>query len=130
MTEKMTKEAIVEGISNLTVLELSELVKSLEEKFGIKAQAAVGFVPQAAGAAQPAGATSAEKTEFSVVLTNAGANKIQVIKVIREITGLGLKEAKDFVDGVPKVIKENIPKDQAEEIKKKVEAAGAQVELK
>jgi len=125
----MTKESIVEGISNLTVLELSELVKSLEEKFGIKAQASVGFMPQVSGA--PAtGAAAADKTEFTVMLTNAGANKIQVIKVIREITGLGLKEAKDFVDSVPKAIKENIPKEQAEEIKKKVESAGAQVELK
>lgn len=130
MTEKLTKEAIAEGISNLTVLELSELVKMLEDKFGIKAQAA-GFVASAgAVAASGSAAPAADKTEFNVVLTNAGANKIQVIKVIREITGLGLKEAKDFVDGVPKVIKENIPKDQAEDIKKKVESAGGQVEIK
>ncbi len=129
MSEKMTKEEIVEGISNLTVLELSELVKSLEDKFGIKSQASVGFIPQAA-ASTSATATTADKTDFTVVLTNAGANKIQVIKIIREITGLGLKEAKDFVDAAPKAIKENIPKDQAEDIKKKVEAAGAQVEIK
>jgi large subunit ribosomal protein L7/L12 len=129
MSEKLTN--IVESISNLTVLELAELVKKLEEKFGIQAQA-VGFVPQMATAAPSAQAQEAkvEKTEFTVVLTNAGSNKIQVIKVIREITGLGLKEAKDFVEALPKAVKENIPKEQAEEIKKKLESAGATVELK
>ena len=129
MSEKLTN--IVETISNLTVLELAELVKQLEEKFGIQAQA-VGFVPQMAAAASSTQAqeAKAEKTEFTVVLTNAGNNKIQVIKVIREITGLGLKEAKDFVESLPKAVKENISKDQAEEIKKKLEAAGATVELK
>jgi large subunit ribosomal protein L7/L12 len=129
MSEKLTN--IVESISNLTVLELAELVKKLEEKFGIQAQA-VGFVPQMATAAPSAEAqeAKAEKTEFTVVLTNAGSNKIQVIKVIREITGLGLKEAKDFVESLPKAVKENIPKEQAEEIKKKLESAGATVELK
>jgi large subunit ribosomal protein L7/L12 len=129
MSEKLTN--IVESISNLTVLELAELVKKLEEKFGIQAQA-VGFVPQMATAAPSAQAqeAKAEKTEFTVVLTNAGSNKIQVIKVIREITGLGLKEAKDFVEALPKAVKENIPKEQAEEIKKKLESAGATVELK
>jgi large subunit ribosomal protein L7/L12 len=130
MSEKLTN--IVESISNLTVLELAELVKKLEEKFGIQAQA-VGFVPQMATAA-PSSAQAqeakTEKTEFTVVLTNAGSNKIQVIKVIREITGLGLKEAKDFVEALPKAVKENIPKEQAEEIKKKLESAGATVELK
>jgi large subunit ribosomal protein L7/L12 len=130
MSEKLTN--IVESISNLTVLELAELVKKLEEKFGIQAQA-VGFVPQMATAA-PSSAqvqeAKTEKTEFTVVLTNAGSNKIQVIKVIREITGLGLKEAKDFVEALPKAVKENIPKEQAEEIKKKLESAGATVELK
>lgn len=129
MTEKLS--SIVDTISNLTVLELAELVKLLEEKFGIQAQA-VGFVPQTQLASQTAGAaeTKTEKTEYTVVLTNAGANKIQVIKVVREITGLGLKEAKDFVESLPKAIKENIPKEQAEDIKKKLEAAGAQVEIK
>lgn len=129
MSEKLTN--IVENISNLTVLELAELVKQLEEKFGIQAQA-VGFVPQVAqagGASQPQ-ESKAEKTEFTVMLTNAGNNKIQVIKVVREITGLGLKEAKDFVEALPKPVKENIPKEQAEEIKKKLESAGATVELK
>jgi large subunit ribosomal protein L7/L12 len=129
MTEKLTKEAIAEGVLNLTVLELAELVKALEEKTGIKAQAAVAM--PMAGAGAPAAAAAAEaKTDFNVVLANAGSNKIQVIKVVREITGLGLKEAKDFVDGAPKAVKENVPKDQAEEIKKKLEAAGASVELK
>jgi large subunit ribosomal protein L7/L12 len=129
MSEKLSN--IVETISNLTVLELAELVKQLEEKFGIQAQA-VGFAPQMATAASPTHAqeTHAEKTEFTVVLTNAGNNKIQVIKVIREIIGLGLKEAKDFVESLPKPVKENIPKEQAEEIKKKLESAGATVELK
>ncbi len=131
MTEKIN--SIIDSISNLTVLELSELVKQLEEKFGIQA-GAVGFVPQMAiGAAQAGGQSTAQqeqKTEFTVVLTNAGANKIQVIKVVREITGLGLKEAKDLVDSLPKPIKENIPKAQAEDIKKKIEAAGGTVEIK
>jgi large subunit ribosomal protein L7/L12 len=129
MNEKLAN--IVESISNLTVLELAELVKQLEEKFGIQAQP-VGFIPQGVvqpSAAQPSAAQE-QKTEFNVILTNAGNNKIQVIKVVREITGLGLKEAKDFVESLPKVVKENIPKEQAEEIKKKLEAAGATVEIK
>jgi len=129
MSEKLAN--IVESISNLTVLELAELVKQLEEKFGIQAQP-VGFIPQGVvqpSAAQPSAAQE-QKTEFNVILTNAGNNKIQVIKVVREITGLGLKEAKDFVESLPKVVKENIPKEQAEEIKKKLEAAGATVEIK
>jgi large subunit ribosomal protein L7/L12 len=129
MSEKLAN--IVESISNLTVLELAELVKQLEEKFGIQAQP-VGFIPQ--GVVQPSAAQAStaqeQKTEFNVILTNAGNNKIQVIKVVREITGLGLKEAKDFVESLPKVVKENIPKEQAEEIKKKLEAAGATVEIK
>lgn len=122
--------SIVESIGNLTVLELAELVKQLEDKFGIQAQP-VGFVPQGqvtTSAQQPS--SQEQKTEFTVVLTNAGSNKIQVIKVIREITGLGLKEAKDFVDSLPKPVKENIPKEQAEDIKKKIEAAGGSVEIK
>lgn len=128
MKQKVSE--IIESISNLTVLELAELVKQLEEKFGIQAQP-VGYVPQGqvvAAAQQPA--AQEQKTEFTVVLTNAGSNKIQVIKIIREITGLGLKEAKDFVDNLPKTVKENIPKEQAEEIKKKLESAGATVEIK
>jgi large subunit ribosomal protein L7/L12 len=130
MSEKLSN--IVESISNLTVLELSELVKQLEEKFGVQAQP-MGFIPQGVAqpaAAQPAGEAQEQKTEFNVVLTNAGNNKIQVIKVVREITGLGLKEAKDFVESLPKPVKENVTKEQAEEIKKKLESAGASVEIK
>ncbi len=128
MSEKLTN--IVESISQLTVLELAELVKQLEEKFGIQAQP-VGFVPQAvAQQVSQQAAAQEQKTEFNVVLTNAGSNKIQVIKVVREITGLGLKEAKDFVESLPKTVKENVSKEQAEEIKKKLEAAGASVEIK
>lgn len=132
MTEKINN--IIESISNLTVLELSELVKQLEEKFGVQA-GTVGFMPQIAVSGVQAGVQSTtgqqeQKTEFTVVLTNAGSNKIQVIKVVREITGLGLKEAKDLVDSLPKPIKENIPKEQAEDIKKKIEAAGGIVEIK
>jgi large subunit ribosomal protein L7/L12 len=122
----LTKDQLIEAISGLTVIELSELVKSLEEKFGVSAAAPVAV------AAAPAAAAAAveEKTEFNVVLVAAGANKINVIKVVREITGLGLKEAKDLVDGAPKTVKENIPKAEAEEIKKKISEAGATVELK
>lgn len=131
MAEKITKEQLVDAIGNLTVLELAEVVKMLEEKFGIQAQPVGGFIPQVGAVAQTQpSAKVEEKTEFTVMLTNAGNNKIQVIKVVREITGLGLKEAKDFVDSLPKPVKENIPKDQAEEIKKKLEQAGATVELK
>jgi len=124
----LSKDQLIEGISNMTVLELSELVKALEEKFGVSAAA-----PVAAAAAAPAagGAAAAEaKDEFNVVLANAGANKINVIKVVREVTGLGLKEAKDLVDGAPKTVKENVAKAEAEEMKKKFAEAGATVELK
>ena len=125
----MTKEQLIEEISSMTVLEMAELVKALEEKFGVSAAAPVAVA--AAGAAAPAaGAATEEKTEFSVVLTAAGANKIAVIKAVREITGLGLKEAKDLVDGAPKTVKENVAKADAEEMKKKLAAAGATVELK
>ncbi|MDW8056491.1 MAG: 50S ribosomal protein L7/L12 [Elusimicrobiota bacterium] len=128
MSEKLA--SIVEQISKLTVIELADLVKQLEEKFGIQAQS-VGFIPQVpAQGVQAQTVQEEQKTEFTVVLTNAGANKIQVIKVVREITGLGLKEAKDLVDNLPKPLKENIPKDQAEDIKKKIEAAGGTVEIK
>ncbi|MDR1158630.1 MAG: 50S ribosomal protein L7/L12 [Oscillospiraceae bacterium] len=125
-SEKITK--LLEEVDALTVLELSELVKALEEKYGVSAAA-----PMAVAAAPAAGAAPAaeeEQTEFTVVLTAAGANKITTIKVVREITALGLKEAKDLVDNAPKPVKENIGKEEAEELKKKLEAAGASVELK
>ncbi len=122
----MTKEEIMQAIENMTVLELSELVKALEEKFGVSAAApvAVAAAPAAAGAA------AEEKTEFDVILANAGASKINVIKVVREITGLGLKEAKEIVDGAPKAIKEKVAKADADAMKAKLEEAGATVEVK
>jgi len=122
--------ALIEQISKLTVLEVSELVKSLEEKFGVKAAAAMSFAPGAAAGAPAAGAAAEEKTEFSVVLTDVGGNKINVIKAVREVTSLGLKEAKDLVDGAPKTVKEGVNKDEAASIKKKFEEAGAKVEIK
>ena len=119
--------AIVEQLSGLTILEAADLVKQLEEKWGVSAAAAVAVAgPAAAAAAAPA----EEKTEFSVVLTDAGANKINVIKEVRAVTGLGLKEAKDLVEGAPKEVKGGVNKDEAAEIKKKLEAAGAKVEVK
>jgi large subunit ribosomal protein L7/L12 len=123
---------LVDQISKLSVLEVSELVKALEEKFGVKAAAPVAAAGGHAGAAPAAGGAAAaeEKTEFAVVLASAGANKIAVIKVVRELTGLGLKEAKDLVDGAPKTIKEGVNKAQAEEMKKKLSDAGATVEVK
>lgn len=124
----ITREEIKEAIKSMTVLELAQLVKELEEEFGVSAAAMVAAVPAAAGgAAAPA---AEEKTEFDVILANPGANKINVIKVVREITGLGLKEAKDLVDGAPKPIKEGVSKEEAEQIKKKLEEAGATVEIK
>ena len=125
----MTKEQLIEEISSMTVLEMAELVKALEEKFGVSAAAPVAGAA-APAAAPAAGAATEEKTEFSVDLSAAGANKIAVIKAVREITGLGLKEAKDLVDGAPKTVKENVAKADAEEMKKKLSAAGATVELK
>lgn len=121
--------AIAEQIQGLTLLEASQLVKMLEEKLGVSAAAAAVAVaaPAAGGAAAPA---AEEKTEFTVVLTGAGANKINVIKVVREITALGLKEAKDLVDGAPKTVKEGVSKDEAEAMKKKFTEAGATVEVK
>jgi len=121
--------AIAEQIQGLTLLENSQLVKMLEEKLGVSAAAAAVAVaaPAAGGAAAPA---AEEKTEFTVVLTGAGANKINVIKVVRELTSLGLKEAKDLVDGAPKTIKEGVTKDEAESMKKKFTEAGATVEVK
>jgi large subunit ribosomal protein L7/L12 len=120
--------AIVEQLSGLTVLQAAELVKQLEQKWGVSAAAAVAVAagPAAAG---PAAAVE-EKTEFSVVLTEAGANKINVIKEVRVVTGLGLKEAKDLVEGAPKEVKGGVPKAEADEIRKKLEAAGAKVEVK
>ena len=118
-------KSLVEHIEKLSVLELSELVKVLEDKFGVSAAA-----PMMMGAAPAAAAAAEEKTEFTVELTEAGANKIGVIKVVREVTGLGLKEAKDIVDGAPKAIKENISKSDAEALKAKLEEAGGKVVLK
>ena len=122
----MTKEQIMEAIESMTVLELSELVKALEEKFGVSASA-----PVAVAAAAPAAAAAAEeKTEFDVILASAGASKINVIKVVREVTGLGLKEAKELVDGAPKAVKEKISNADADALKAKLEEAGATVEVK
>jgi large subunit ribosomal protein L7/L12 len=126
----LSKEELIEAISKLTAIELSELVKALEEKFGVSAATpvAVAAAPVAGGAV--AGAAVEEKDEFTVVLASVGANKINVIKAVREVTGLGLKEAKDLVEGAPKTVKENVPKADAEVIKKKFTDAGATVELK
>ena len=121
----MTTQEIIEVIKGLSVLELNDLVKACEEEFGVSA--AAGVVVAAAGGEA---AAAEEKTEFDVELTEAGANKVKVIKVVREITGLGLKEAKDVVDGAPKVVKEQASKEEAEEIKKKLEEVGAKVTLK
>jgi large subunit ribosomal protein L7/L12 len=128
MADQITKEDVVKFIENMTVLELSALVKELEEKFGVSAAAPMMAAMAAPGAA-PAAAVE-EQTEFNAVLTGFGAEKIQVIKVVRAITGLGLKEAKDLVEGVPKSIKEAATKDEAAEIKKKIEAVGGTVEIK
>ena len=130
MTEvKVTKEDVISFIENMTVLELSELVKELEKRLGVTAAAPVAVAAVAAGGAAPAPAEE-EKTEFDAVLTGFGDQKIQVIKVVRAITGLGLKEAKDLVEGVPKPIKEGVPKAEAEDIKKKIEEVGGTVEIK
>ncbi len=125
---ELSKDQLIEAISGMSVIELSELVKALEEKFGVSAAAPVAVA--AAPAAGAGAAAAEEKTEFNVVLASSGANKINVIKVVREITGLGLKEAKDLVDGAPKTVKENVAKAEAEEMKKKLAEAGATVELK
>ncbi|OUM99080.1 MAG: 50S ribosomal protein L7/L12 [Paenibacillaceae bacterium ZCTH02-B3] len=122
----MSKEQIIEALKNMTVLELNELVKAIEEEFGVTAAAPVAVVAGGAAAA-PA---EAEQSEFDVILVEAGAAKINVIKVVREVTGLGLKEAKDLVDGAPKPVKEKVGKEEAESIKAKLEEAGAKVELK
>jgi large subunit ribosomal protein L7/L12 len=127
----VTKEEVIEFIANMSVLELSQFIKELEEKFGVSAAAPVAAVAAVAGA--PAGAEAApeeEKTEFDVILSEIGGNKIQVIKAVREITGLGLKEAKELVESAPKEVKTGVSKEEAEEIKKKLEEAGAKVEIK
>ena len=123
MSEKIEK--VMEEVKALTVLELNELVKALEEEFGVTAAA-----PVAAAGAAPAGAAAAEQSEFTVVLKEVGANKMNVIKVVKDLTGLGLKEAKEIVDGAPKTIKENVAKEEAESMKAKLAEAGATVELK
>ena len=123
---KLTAQELIDAIKELTVLELNDLVKACEEEFGVSA--AAGVVVAAAGPA--AGAPEEEKTEFDVELTEVGAEKVKVIKVVREVTGLGLKEAKDVVDGAPKVVKEGATKEEAEDIKKKLEEVGAKVTLK
>ncbi|WP_113608440.1 50S ribosomal protein L7/L12 [Staphylococcus aureus] len=120
----MTKEQIIEAVKSMTVLELNDLVKAIEEEFGVTAAAPVAVAGGAAGEA------AAEKTEFDLILAGAGAQKIKVIKVVREITGLGLKEAKELVDNTPKPLKEGIAKEEAEELKAKLEEVGAAVEVK
>ena len=125
----LAKQEILEAIGSMTVLELSQLIKDMEEKFGVSAAAAVAVAAPAAGGGAAAAAVE-EKTEFTVVLAAAGENKVNTIKAVREVTGLGLKEAKDLVDGAPKPLKEGINKADAEAIKKKMEEAGAKVEVK
>ncbi len=124
---KVEKADLIEAIVNLTLLEAADIVKELEEKLGVSAAAPVAVV---AGAAAPAAAAEEEKTEFNVELTNAGGNKIPVIKVVRAVTSLGLKEAKDLVDGAPSILKESVSKDEAEKIKAQFEEVGAQVTIK
>ena len=124
-SEKITN--ILEEIKTLTIVELADLVKAVEEEFGVSAAAPVGVVAVAGGAAAPA---AEEKTEFDVVLKSFGAKKLDVIKAVREITGLGLKEAKEMVEGAPKAVKEGVSKDEAESVKKALEEAGAEVEVK
>lgn len=127
MSEKANVEGLIETIKGMTVLELAELVKTLEKEFGVSAAAPVAVA--AAGSAAPAAAAAEEKTEFNVILKAAGANKIAVIKVVRELTNLGLKESKDLVEGAPKPVKEGINKDDAANAKKKLEEAGATVDV-
>jgi len=124
----MAKAELLDAIGNMSVLELSQLIKDMEEKFGVSAAAAAVAVAAPAGGG--AAAAAEEKTEFSVILAATGDNKVNVIKVVRAVTGLGLKEAKDLVDGAPKAVKEGIPRKDAEEIKKQLEEAGAKVEIK
>jgi large subunit ribosomal protein L7/L12 len=125
----MAKAELLDAIGNMSVLELSQLIKDMEEKFGVSAAAAAVAVAAPAGGGGAAAAAE-EKTDFSVILAATGDNKVNVIKVVRAVTGLGLKEAKDLVDGAPKAVKEGIPKKDAEEIKKQLEEAGAKAEIK
>ena len=127
---EVTKDQVVEFISNMSVLELSEMVKELEEKFGVSAAAAAVAAAPAAGGAAGGESAAEEKTEFDVILTSFGDKKINVIKEVRGITGLGLKEAKEFVESCPKAVKEGVSTEEAEEIKKKLEEAGASAEIK
>jgi large subunit ribosomal protein L7/L12 len=126
----LTKDQILDGIAALTVIELKELLDAFEEKFGVTAAAPVAVAAVAAGGAAAGGAAAEEKDEFDVILADGGAQKIQVIKVVRELTNLGLKEAKDLVDGAPKPVLEKVSKDDAEKAKAKLEESGAKVELK
>ena len=126
----VSREQVVDFLSNLPVLQMAELIKELEGKWGVKAAPAAVAVAAGPAAAGPAAAAAEEQTEFNVVLADGGAKKIQVIKVVREITGLGLKEAKELVEGAPKSVKEGVSKADAEDMKKKLEEAGAQIELK
>lgn len=136
MATTLSREEIIEAIKNMSVIELSQLVKDMEEVFGVSAAAPVmmgGFAPAAAGAAGDGAAAAPaqeEATEFNVMLTDFGANKIQVIKVVRELTGLGLKEAKDLVEAAPKAVKEGVNKEEAEAARAKLEAEGAKAEIK
>ncbi len=130
MATKLGKDEIIEAISGLTVLELADLVKALEEKFGVSAAAPVALAAAPGGSAAAAAAAVEEQTEFDAVLQAVGEKKIQVIKVVRELTGLGLKEAKDLVDGAPKPVKEKVSRQEAETIKTKLEAEGATVVIK
>jgi large subunit ribosomal protein L7/L12 len=128
---EVTQQQVVDYIKGISVLELSQLVKTLEAELGVSAAAAMPMaMPMGGGAAAGAAAPAEEKTEFAVVLTEIGANKINVIKVVREVTSLGLKEAKDLVESAPKTVKEGIPKDESEALKKKFEEVGAKVEVK
>lgn len=126
----LTKEEILDAIASMSVLELSELIKAMEEKFGVSAAAAVAVAAAPAAGGAAAAPAAEEKTEFDVILQEAGAKKVEVIKIVRAATGLGLKEAKDLVNGAPKPVKEGISKDEAEKLKKELEAAGAKVEIK
>jgi large subunit ribosomal protein L7/L12 len=126
----LTNEELIEAIGSKTVLELCDLIKGIENKFGVKAAAPVAVAAPAAGGAAGGAAPAEEQTEFSIILKDGGAKKIQVIKVVRAITGLGLKEAKDLVEGAPKAVKEGIPKAEAESIKKQIEENGGVAEIK
>jgi large subunit ribosomal protein L7/L12 len=126
----MSKDELIAAIETMTVLELSELVSALEEKFGVSAAAPAAAAPAAGGGGDAGGGAAEEKTEFDVILADAGAKKIHVIKAVRAITGLGLKDAKDLVEAAPKPVKQGVPKDEAEKLKKELEDAGAKAEIK